>query len=175
MSTESINFTHFLPLTADEFSAGDAGDAALALMVIKTCDQIEGGLPSRLRMMMMMNLIIDFIIGLVPFVGDVVDAIYKCNTRNAVLLEKHLREKGGGGLSNKKRQHDTGGVQDTSGVDMSLPDEFDKADYGVVDNSSGIEMPTKPERATQPQRSHNKERRFGGSIQREEDLERGGA
>lgn len=76
------------------FSLGDVGDTALAMMVVKNCEEIDGGLPARLRMIMMINVLIDFVIGLVPFIGDVADAVYKCNTRNAVILEKHLREKG---------------------------------------------------------------------------------
>jgi Domain of unknown function (DUF4112) len=43
---------------------------------------------------MQMNLAIDFIIGFVPFMGDFADAIYKCNIRNAALLENELRQRG---------------------------------------------------------------------------------
>jgi hypothetical protein len=37
---------------------------------------------------------LDFGIGLVPVIGDIADAWFKCNTRNNVLLERFLREKG---------------------------------------------------------------------------------
>lgn len=37
---------------------------------------------------------IDFGIGLVPILGDFADAWFKCNTRNNLLLERYLREKG---------------------------------------------------------------------------------
>jgi hypothetical protein len=40
------------------------------------------------------NMAVDFGIGLVPVIGDIVDAWFKCNTRNNVLLERYLREKG---------------------------------------------------------------------------------
>lgn len=40
------------------------------------------------------NLLIDFGVGLIPVVGDFADAWFKCNTRNNVLLEKYLRERG---------------------------------------------------------------------------------
>jgi Domain of unknown function (DUF4112) len=40
------------------------------------------------------NLMLDFGIGLVPVIGDFADAWFKCNTRNNLLLEKYLREKG---------------------------------------------------------------------------------
>jgi len=40
------------------------------------------------------NLIIDFGIGLIPILGDFADAWFKCNTRNNILLERYLRERG---------------------------------------------------------------------------------
>lgn len=46
-------------------------DAMMAIMVMRTADQITGGLPADVRMKMYMNIIVDFGIGLVPFLGDV--------------------------------------------------------------------------------------------------------
>ncbi|CAJ2645489.1 unnamed protein product [Trifolium pratense] len=43
---------------------------------------------------MLINIILDFGVGLVPFLGDIADAIFRANTRNAILLEQHLRDKG---------------------------------------------------------------------------------
>lgn len=86
-------------------------------MVLKSCEDIDGGLPARLRMHMMINIIFDFIIGLVPFVGDIMDAAYKCNTRNAVILEKYLREKGARNASSQGTE-----------ADPSLPNAFDRYD-----------------------------------------------
>src|SRR5579859_536727 len=40
------------------------------------------------------NLAIDFGVGLIPIVGDFADAWFKCNTRNNLLLERFLRERG---------------------------------------------------------------------------------
>ncbi|KAM0270242.1 hypothetical protein ACHAQH_009499 [Verticillium albo-atrum] len=73
---------------------GDAIDALMALMVFRTCCKVEGGLPQGLKAKMMFNIVVDFALGLVPFVGDIADAAFRCNTKNAVLLESHLREKG---------------------------------------------------------------------------------
>lgn len=39
---------------------------------------------------MLRNLSIDFAIGLVPVVGDIVDTLYRCNTKNAQALEDLL-------------------------------------------------------------------------------------
>ena len=43
----------------------------MAIMVMRTCDQIEGGLPKDVRIWMILNIIMDFGIGIVPFFGDV--------------------------------------------------------------------------------------------------------
>lgn len=165
------------------------------MMVVKTCEGIDGGLPARLRYSMLVNVIIDFIIGLVPFIGDLADAVYKCNTRNAVLLEKHLREKGAKVLKRQSReegrQHDRRedrrDERDERAIDHRVSEEFDRQETGVVENSppeyreprsSGRRgdnrgQPTKPDPAKQARPSRSFGRWFGGAGQREEDLERG--
>ena len=55
--------------------------------------KIEGGLPGKVLVLMLFNMLLDFLVGLVPFVGDLADAAFKCNTRNVKLLEKHLDKK----------------------------------------------------------------------------------
>jgi Domain of unknown function (DUF4112) len=97
---------------------GDALDAFMALMVVHTCEQVEGGLPGSIRARMMFNVILDFGIGLVPFIGDVADAIFRANTRNAAVLEEYLREKG------KKNLRQSG--LPIPAVDPSDPAEFDR-------------------------------------------------
>ncbi|PGG96742.1 hypothetical protein AJ79_09470 [Helicocarpus griseus UAMH5409] len=79
---------------------GDVVDVLLALMVVSTCSKIDGGLPSAIQMRMLFNIVFDFFVGLIPFVGDLADAMYKCNSRNAVLLEKVLRERGRENMKN---------------------------------------------------------------------------
>ncbi|OQE32847.1 hypothetical protein PENFLA_c001G06474 [Penicillium flavigenum] len=151
---------------------GDVGDAALAMMVVKSCEGIEGGLPPALRMKMLINVILDFIVGLVPFVGDLADAVYKANTRNAVILEGHLREKGAKAASQQSRRR-----QEPIEVDNSLPDAFDRQEHGVVDNRPPAYdnvNNTAPQQARQS-RSKSFGRWFGGASHPEDDLERGGA
>ncbi|KAG9243504.1 hypothetical protein BJ878DRAFT_423489 [Calycina marina] len=97
---------------------GDFVDLFMAMMVLRTCQQVEGGLPNTVKSKMMFNIIIDFAIGLVPFLGDIADALFRANTKNAVLLEEHLREKGAKAL----KAH---GIP-VPAVDPSDPDEFDK-------------------------------------------------
>ena len=60
------------------------------MMVYNTARKLD--LPSSLQSRMMMNIIIDFCLGLVPFLGDIADGIYKANTRNAWLLYCYLEE-----------------------------------------------------------------------------------
>jgi len=72
---------------------GDAIGILLALNLVRLAQGIDGGLPSTLRMRMMINITLDFLVGLVPFIGDLADAAFKCNTKNARLLELHLDAK----------------------------------------------------------------------------------
>lgn len=42
---------------------------------------------------MLLNIAIDWLIGSVPVAGDVFDAVFRCNLRNAALLRAHLEER----------------------------------------------------------------------------------
>jgi hypothetical protein len=90
----------------------------MAIMVYRTCCQVEGGLPTNIRIQMLINIILDFMVGLVPFLGDLVDAVFRANTRNAALLEDHLRQKG------KKELRKSG--LPIPAVDPSSPEEYDR-------------------------------------------------
>jgi hypothetical protein len=90
----------------------------LALMVLRTCAQIDGGLPTAVKSKMTFNIILDFAVGLVPFLGDVADAVFRANTRNAALLESHLREQG-------KKNLRKSGVPIPE-IDPSDPHEWDR-------------------------------------------------
>ncbi|KAI7040937.1 hypothetical protein KC317_g17529, partial [Hortaea werneckii] len=74
-------------------AAGDAIGLALAYLVFMQCCKIDGGLPSSVKSKMIINIILDFLVGLVPFLGDIADAAFKCNTKNVRLLERHLDQK----------------------------------------------------------------------------------
>jgi hypothetical protein len=78
----------------DRCSVGDVLDTLMAIMVIGTCQQIEGGLPTSVKLRMYLNIVLDFIIGLIPIIGDVADALFRANIRNAIILEEHLQENG---------------------------------------------------------------------------------
>ncbi|KAL7928914.1 hypothetical protein V8C35DRAFT_316841 [Trichoderma chlorosporum] len=158
-------------------AAGDALDAFMAFMVYRTCCQVEGGLPSSLRIQMLFNIFLDFFIGLVPFLGDLADALFRANTRNAALLEEHLRQKG------KKELRKSG--QPIPAVDPSSPEEFDRIqredppEY-QSDLPSRRVSPARPEvqepippRA--PDRVHDSRGFFGRSQNRPHDVEMGQA
>lgn len=69
---------------------GDGVDALLALRLIWLMKGCECGLPQTTIFMMLVNMAVDFLVGLVPFVGDLADAYVKCNSKNVRLFEKHL-------------------------------------------------------------------------------------
>ncbi|KAF1814927.1 hypothetical protein P152DRAFT_447213 [Eremomyces bilateralis CBS 781.70] len=72
---------------------GDAFEVILALMLFKACLGVKGGLTNATKAHMLFNIIVDFGVGLIPFVGDLADAAYKCNSKNVRLLEEHLDKK----------------------------------------------------------------------------------
>ncbi|KAI1096405.1 hypothetical protein F5B19DRAFT_145081 [Rostrohypoxylon terebratum] len=127
--------------------AGDALDALLALMVVHTAKQVEGGLPARILMTMYIWVIIDFIAGLVPFVGDIADTLILANTRNAVALEDYLRKKG---KKNLRASH-----LPVPDVDPSDPAEFDRfnaqseraTDYSPQESGVAPAQPPRPAQA----------------------------
>ncbi|PLB44387.1 hypothetical protein P170DRAFT_440692 [Aspergillus steynii IBT 23096] len=157
--------------------AGDVLDTVFAMMVMKSCENIDGGLPSSLRMKMTMNILFDFVIGLVPFVGDLADAMYKCNTRNAVILEKYLRDKGARTVAKRRKQNED------PDVDYSLPDEFDRYDENMGDSgpsrhasrsrSKRTKGPARPQPAKRAHSNRQERRWFGGSAPPDDDLETG--
>jgi len=65
----------------------------MAAMVIRSCQKVDNGLPRNIEQKMWLNLAIDFLVGLVPFLGDLADAVFRCNTKNAVLLERFLLQR----------------------------------------------------------------------------------
>jgi hypothetical protein len=73
--------------------AGDAFGVGMAIMLFKKANGVEGGLDNNIRMRMILNILLDFLVGLVPFIGDLADAAFKCNTKNVRLLEQALDNK----------------------------------------------------------------------------------
>ena len=72
---------------------GDIIAFYFALQLVRKARTIDGGLPKGLEAEMMANVMFDFGIGLIPIVGDFINVLYKCNSRNFILLEKYLVKK----------------------------------------------------------------------------------
>lgn len=84
---------------------GDIIAASLSLSLITLARKIDGGLPAELYSKMAANVTFDFVIGLIPLVGDLINIAYKANSRNCLLLEKHLI---------RKAAHNNTGVVETT-------------------------------------------------------------
>jgi hypothetical protein len=123
----------------------------LAYIVVKTCEQVNLSLSASVRAEMLTNLAIDFIIRLVPFIGDFADAIYKCNIRNAALLENELRKRDEKRLRNANRQDE---------VDLSLSEIYDN----VSDEDLAYGGP--PPQYTLREEHRHPERTYGSSNTR---------
>lgn len=69
--------------------AGDvAGTVVSAYIVLEAA---RFGLPRATLTRMLVNLLLDAVLGALPFVGDFFDATWKANSRNLALLEAHVR------------------------------------------------------------------------------------
>ena len=67
---------------------GDAATGLLGAYIVSEAARL--GVPRRTLLRMTGNLVLDFLIGAVPLVGDFFDVAWKANLRNADLLESHL-------------------------------------------------------------------------------------
>lgn len=65
---------------------GDGIGALMSLYLFIEASRM--GAPWRLRVRMLGNILLDFVIGLLPLVGDIGDIAFKANTRNVALLRR---------------------------------------------------------------------------------------
>jgi hypothetical protein len=68
---------------------GDLTTASFAVLVLYRAFRL--GVPRVVLTRMMLNILIDLVVGVVPFVGDLFDVVWKSNTLNLALLERHAR------------------------------------------------------------------------------------
>jgi len=160
---------------------GDAIDLYFAYAVVQICQQVSSehptqmhnppsrqshtsptptstGLPASITSKMYTNVAIDFALGLVPFLGDIADASFKCNTKNVALLEKYLVEKHAP-KSMSQSERARSGLEvfpEDAGMVPGL-EGGQHAQYGAV-NSSG------PTMGQQGQRKEQQEQRGGGVV-----------
>ena len=69
---------------------GDAVGLVLSCYVLVEAQRI--GATNGVKLRMLGNMLIDFLGGLLPVVGDVFDAFFKANTRNTRILKEHLEK-----------------------------------------------------------------------------------
>jgi hypothetical protein len=68
---------------------GDTVSAALSGYII--IEAARMGLPRKALTQMVMNLVVDTIIGSVPVLGDIFDVVSKANLRNMQIVESHVQ------------------------------------------------------------------------------------
>lgn len=69
---------------------GDAITGGVSLVLLRTA--LRRGVPRIVVARMFLNILVDVVFGLVPVVGDVFDLLWRSNTRNLALLERHQGE-----------------------------------------------------------------------------------
>lgn len=67
---------------------GDIIGAMLSLYILNIAR--EAGVSAWDMMRMILNIIIDFIVGFIPFLGVFFDAVFKSNIKNLEILEKYV-------------------------------------------------------------------------------------
>jgi hypothetical protein len=73
-------------------AVGDVLDLAFALRLVWRMSTVKCGLETWTKILMLVNIAVDFLVGLIPFVGDLADAALKANSKNVRLLEERLDE-----------------------------------------------------------------------------------
>jgi uncharacterized protein DUF4112 len=73
--------------------AGDAIGAIVSAYIVLV--SVRYGLPKIVIARMVFNIAADFVVGSIPLVGDAADFVWKVNTRNLRLLNKHASGKRG--------------------------------------------------------------------------------
>ncbi|MCS3902512.1 hypothetical protein J2T55_000516 [Methylohalomonas lacus] len=69
---------------------GDLITAVVSVYIIRLAGELD--VPLMIRLRMLANVLLDFIVGSVPLVGDLFDAGFKANLRNLALIERHRAE-----------------------------------------------------------------------------------
>ena len=146
---------------------GDFLDLFMALMVLNTAMKVSPGRDrDALRGKMMMNIIVDFVIGLVPFLGDIADTFFRANTRNAIALETMLNDRikkqnGADQVGSSGTQRLKHGENERKLNGYRSSDESDQ-------HQAPMAMPPRAKSATRAARDY-----VGRGGSRERDLERG--
>lgn len=52
---------------------------------------VQHGVPHHIKLQMIFNIFIDWVIGIIPLLGDLFDVKWRANTRNVALLRQHFQ------------------------------------------------------------------------------------
>lgn len=66
---------------------GDLASAALSMVVVLSA--VRHGVPVRVLLLMVFNILLDTLVGALPILGDVFDVAFKANRKNLELFERH--------------------------------------------------------------------------------------
>ena len=80
---------------------GDVLTSAIALLIVHHAWQTGASKLTLTRMLG--NVGVDFVVGAIPFVGDLFDFVFKANRKNARLLEEHLHRQSAKGSADRPR------------------------------------------------------------------------
>lgn len=94
--------------------AGDFADSALALLLLREIRKIQPPLNEAQQGRMLLNILVQFAIGVIPLLGDYMDGVYKANSRNVAILEheliKRVQERSGHSPNDKRLNDRRGGA-----------------------------------------------------------------
>lgn len=72
---------------------GDLINLYLSLQVIRLSNTVDDALPPAILAQMILNIVIDFVLGILPILGTIAGALYKANSRNSLILEHFLKKR----------------------------------------------------------------------------------
>lgn len=81
--------------------AGDTASALVSVFILSEARRL--GIPRLTLHRMAANVLLDAVVGTVPFAGDVFDVYWKANHRNVELLKRHLESSGGAQAPTNRR------------------------------------------------------------------------
>ena len=81
---------------------GDAASSILSLYIVYEAYRV--GVRKRVILQMAWNVLLDFLIGLIPIIGDYFDMTYKANIRNVLLLKTELERIISAGVQRKSEK-----------------------------------------------------------------------
>jgi Domain of unknown function (DUF4112) len=73
--------------------AGDAAGTVMGAYLLVTA--VKMGVPKRILARMLLNISIDAAVGVIPFLGQAFDFVWKANSKNMVLLERYATNPAG--------------------------------------------------------------------------------